>query len=139
MTLYQSVCHTLPIRLSHFTNLSVTLYQSVCHTSPIQLSHFTNPSVTLHQSGCHTLPIRLSHFTNPAVTLYQLKQMINNSINIQSLYIKYHCVAEYLLVVIITTMCLCSTYVTVYRKTGHNAAPFEKIFFALTELLASRF
>ncbi len=29
-------------------------------------------------------------------------------------------------------------YVTVYRKTGHNAAPFEKIFFALTELSASR-
>ncbi len=27
----------------------------------------------------------------------------------------------------------------VYRKTGHNAAPFKKFFFALTELLASRY
>ncbi len=31
------------------------------------------------------------------------------------------------------------TYVTVYRKTRHNAAPFEKIVFALTELSASRY
>ncbi len=30
-------------------------------------------------------------------------------------------------------------YVTVYRKTGHNAAPFEKFFLALTELSASRY
>ncbi len=30
-------------------------------------------------------------------------------------------------------------FVTVYRKTRHNAAPFEKIFFALTELSASRY
>ncbi len=29
--------------------------------------------------------------------------------------------------------------VTVYRKTGHNAAPFEKFFFELTELSASRY
>ncbi len=28
-------------------------------------------------------------------------------------------------------------FVTVYRKTGHNGAPFEKFFFALTELSAS--
>ncbi len=32
-----------------------------------------------------------------------------------------------------------SIYVTVYRKTGHNAAPFKKFFLALTELLASRY
>ncbi len=30
-------------------------------------------------------------------------------------------------------------YVTVYRKTGHNAAPFEIFFVALTELSASRY
>ncbi len=34
---------------------------------------------------------------------------------------------------------LISTIVTVYRKTGHNAAPFKKIFFTLTELSASRY
>ena len=34
---------------------------------------------------------------------------------------------------------LVTTYVTVYRKTRHNAAPFEKFFFALTELSASRY
>ena len=32
-----------------------------------------------------------------------------------------------------------SIYVTVYRKTGHNAALFEKFFVALTELSASRY
>ncbi len=30
-------------------------------------------------------------------------------------------------------------YVTVYRKTGHNAAPFEKKFFSFTELSSPSF